>query len=1013
MSLPNDPNAEIRDEILEEYEYRLNDLDGYAGAIGKGSSSNMRRNDSQASTFEPLPTPSTLRNRGRANKTNGSTATKTETPREIPSISSLDFERVVNEYSIQATRDRVIMELDAEDSDDDAYDYDGYADENDTKDGQPLLHSEHSEYDPAYNTFDEGRFYSVPPPPPAPVPTMPPPPPGMEKGRRQSMRKPGALGYTGRTATRWVLSNAVGVMTGLISIFIVTWTDMISSWRSNYLDSLFRHHGLSGLIFLLYAATNLALALLSACLCLFLAPEAVGSGIPEIKAYLNGVRVKRFSSMRLFFVTIFASILSISSGLAIGPEGPLVHIGAIVGAGCTKLSNTLLQFSPRMFFSNRSFWSFVTMDLSHFAVDSERRDLVSIGAAAGFAAAFGAPIGGLLFSLEEASTFFDQSMFLKTLTATALATFCLAVHHGNLSNYSIISLGNFNTPDDKIFLNRFEEFPLYVLIAIGGGVLGGIFCRCFEFLQLYKKRLFPDTSAQIYWRLAEVTIVSLLTSILTYFVPLMKWACRPIDADDDLIADSDKQLLDAWKFHAHQFNCPHAEINELATVFFGAREDAISDILTDPTQFHAYTLVAVGVIFFVLMTLTLGVSLPSGIFMPTFLIGSSLGGAAGIAFQGWIPELSPSTFALLGAAALLAGIQRSTVSLCVILVEGTGQVKILIPVIVTVVVARYVGDLISHGGLYEIAMEVNKYPYLDHGVHKSLDIFQVSDIMSTPVVTLRPQERAHTLVKILRESEHNGFPIVDPITKKFLGLVRRDQLVALLECGVFDEHDNAGFDDEQSSRASSGATTPSDWTPKPGMGKTPMMELAYHIKDDRFDHILEDTFGVGVSDEDLARDDFDTNAWLVSIRQRRANLTFHETGSRQPVKIGDDSLPPLSASSGALADLEMSTSGHRKSSVETGIYAIVGTTKQGNVYLRWLDPECKRKWVSLGSVMNRGTYSVVGSCPVSKAHHLFTALGLRHLIVLGGQSGGEVVGILTRINLLKESIQERTGCEMR
>jgi H+/Cl- antiporter ClcA len=634
---------------------------------------------------------------------------------------------------------------------------------------------------------------------------------------------------------------------------------------------------------------------------------------------------------------------------------------------------------------------------------------VSIGAAAGFASAFGAPIGGLLFSLEEASTFFNLSMFLKTLTATTLATFCLAVLHGNLSNYSIISLGNFHTADDNIFVNRFAEFPLYVLIAIGGGVLGGIFCRCYEFIQLGKKEFYgvQDTSAQIIRKLVEVTIVSLLTSLLTYFLPMMKWACRPIDTYDDLINDADKQLLDAWKFNAHQFNCPHAEVNELATVFLGNRADAISAMLTDPTQFHSYTLVTVGVVFFVLMTLTMGISLPSGIFMPTFLIGSSLGGAAGIIFQEWIPELSPSTFALLGAAALLAGIQRTSVSLCVILVEGTGQVKILLPVIVTVVVARYVGDLISHGGLYEIAMEVQKYPYMDHGGHKSLDIFQVSDIMSTPVVTLGPRERAHTLVRLLRESDHNGFPIVDPHTKKFLGLVRRDQLVALLECGVFD--DDCGIDDE-------GCEDDSDWTPKPGIGKTPMMHLAYHIKDDRYDHIteLEDAFGIGVTDENLDHDDFDTSAWLDSIRQRRANLIFHEPGSYQPIKIGDDSLPPLTWSSRSENELVMSSGPRRrKSAMETGIFAIVGTNKHGNVYLRWLDPDCKRKWVSLGSVMNRGTYSVTETCPVSKARHLFTALGLRHLIVLGGKSGGETVGILTRLNLLKESIQERTGCELR
>jgi H+/Cl- antiporter ClcA len=1005
MSLQNDPTMKIR----EEHEFILND---------NASSHNIPRNGSQASvTFEqqPLPTkqrmPVKLRNRGRSSKNTSAATVRLDN--EHPSISSLDFERVVNEYSIQATKDRVIVELEAEDFDDDDYDY---ADENDTNDGQPLLQSEH---DPAYNTFDRERSQSTM----SRLSGVQTTDSGEQRFLR-TVRKPGALGYTGRTATRWVLSIAVGLMTGIISIVIVSWTDMITSVRSDVLDSLFRHHvnGWSGLIFLLYAVTNLAMALISAALCLFLAPEAVGSGIPEIKAYLNGVRVKRFSSVRLLFVTVAATILSVSSGLAIGPEGPLVHIGAMAGASCTKIANALLQFSPRVFFSNRKFWSFVTTDLSHFAVDSERRDLVSIGAAAGFASAFGAPIGGLLFSLEEASTFFDLSMFLKTLTATALATFCLAVLHGDLSNYSIISLGNFHTADNDIFVNRFAEFPLYVLIAIGGGVLGGIFCRCYEFLHLGKKRYFgvQDTSAQIIRKLLEVTIVSLLTSVLTYFLPMMEWACRPIDANDDLIVDEDKQLLDAWKFHAHQFNCPHAKINELATIFFGNRADAISAILTDPTQFHSYTLVTVGVVFYVLMTLTLGVSLPSGIFMPTFLIGSSLGGAAGILFQEWLPELSPSTFALLGAAALLAGIQRTSVSLCVILVEGTGQVKILLPVIVTVVVARYVGDLISHGGLYEIAMEVQKYPYLDHGAHKSLDVFQVSDIMSSPVVTLGPRERAHTLVRLLRESEHNGFPIVDPSTKKFLGLVRRDQLVALLECGVFDDEsldDDACEDDISrcSSDRVSDRTPTSDWTPKAGSSNTPMMHLAYHIKDDRYDHILEleDAFGIGVTDENLDHDDFDTSAWLESIRQRRANLTFHETGSYQPTKIGDDSLPPLRASSGALSEMVMSSGpGRRKSAMETGIFAIVGTNKHGNVYLRWLDQECKDKWVSLGSIMNRGSYCVTETSPVSKARHLFTALGLRHLVVLGGKSGGETVGILTRLNLLKESIQEETGCDL-
>lgn len=297
--------------------------------------------------------------------------------------SSLDFERVINEYSIQATRDRL------------------WRPEEIHYQQSPLVKDKAS-HKIEYSTFRPDSF------------TIPPPPP---RTRLRPAKKKTPLGYTGRTATRWVLTNLTGVLTGLTSIVVVVNTDIIQSWRLNLLDFFWRNQQSYPVVFVLYSLTNLTLALLSAALCVWIAPEAIGSGIPEVKAYLNGVRVKRFSSVRLFCVKIVGTILSISSGLAIGPEGPTVHIGAIIGASCTKFSNVLLRVLPRS--CSRLAWAFVTTDLSHFSTDAERRDLVSIGAAAGFAAAFGAPIGGLLFSMEEASTYFDHNMFLKTLSATA------------------------------------------------------------------------------------------------------------------------------------------------------------------------------------------------------------------------------------------------------------------------------------------------------------------------------------------------------------------------------------------------------------------------------------------------------------------------------------------------------------------------------------------------------------------------------------------------------------------
>jgi CBS domain-containing protein len=398
-------------------------------------------------------------------------------------------------------------------------------------------------------------------------------------------------------------------------------------------------------------------------------------------------------------------------------------------------------------------------------------------------------------------------------------------------------------------------------------------------------------------------------------------------------------------------------------------------------------------------------------------------------FQYWISSaLSPSTFALLGAAALLAGIQRSSVSLCVILVEGTGQVKVLIPVIVTVVVAQYVAELVCQHGLYEICIEINRYPFLEHNEVKHYDIIQVSQVMSAPPVTLGPRERAQTIVRILRDTDHHGFPIVCPLTKKFLGLVRRDQLVALLEYNVFDEgtesnHEGHENGDDNDSSSYDVAQSPEMWTPKSGVGNSRLMNLAYHINDDQYDFAEFDVKG-SVSADTWSRrvaqqsgDEFDTYSWLLSIRRSLASMPpidnqMRRPNSRTSLTFGDVSLPPLSASKGISEKLETKRDGdvHQKDKGQVpSEFATVATNRKGNVYIRWLNPLHMNKWVNIAAVMNRGTYTVTEFCPLSKAHFLFTALGLRHLIVLGGDSGGTVVGIVTRINLLKSSVEDRTG----
>jgi chloride channel 6 len=100
--------------------------------------------------------------------------------------------------------------------------------------------------------------------------------------------------------------------------------------------------------------------------------------------------------LRTLFVKIFGLGLAVSSGLCIGKEGPLAHIGAIMGHCVVYLPIKIFDY---------------------FRNDLDKRELAAAGAAAGVAAAFGSPIGGSLFAYEisRPSTFWSFGLMWKTL----------------------------------------------------------------------------------------------------------------------------------------------------------------------------------------------------------------------------------------------------------------------------------------------------------------------------------------------------------------------------------------------------------------------------------------------------------------------------------------------------------------------------------------------------------------------------------------------------------------------
>ena len=78
--------------------------------------------------------------------------------------------------------------------------------------------------------------------------------------------------------------------------------------------------------YLISISINILATLLASMCCVF-SPEAVGSGIPQIKSYLNGVNIPRLMRFKTLMGKVVGVVFSVSGGLAVGKEGPMIHSG--------------------------------------------------------------------------------------------------------------------------------------------------------------------------------------------------------------------------------------------------------------------------------------------------------------------------------------------------------------------------------------------------------------------------------------------------------------------------------------------------------------------------------------------------------------------------------------------------------------------------------------------------------------------------------------------------------------
>ncbi|XP_037112228.1 H(+)/Cl(-) exchange transporter 7 [Syngnathus acus] len=592
----------------------------------------------------------------------------------------------------------------------------------------------------------------------------------LEEERRMSY-----LGFRCLEISRWVVCGLIGFLTGLIACFIDIVVEQLAGFKYQVVKEnieRFTEVGGLSLSLILWAVLNSAFVMVGAIIVAFFEPIAAGSGIPQIKCYLNGVKVPRVVRLKTLVVKVCGVICSVVGGLAVGKEGPMIHSGAVVAAGVSQGRSTSLKRDFKIF--------------EYFRRDTEKRDFVSAGAAAGVSAAFGAPVGGVLFSLEEGASFWNQMLtwriFFASMISTFTLNFFLSIYHknpGDLSNPGLINFGRFENESVAYYL---YEIPLFIAMGAIGGLLGALFNVLNYWLTIFRIRYVHRPCLQV----MEAMLVAAVTAIVAFTMIYFSDDCQPLDPE-----------------HAEEYPlqlfCADGEYNAMATAFFNTPERSVRSLFhNQPGSYNPLTLGLFTLTYFFLACWTYGLTVSAGVFIPSLLIGAAWGRLCGISLSAISATGSiwadPGKYALIGAAAQLGGIVRMTLSLTVIMVEATGNVTYGLPIMLVLMTAKIVGDYFVEG-LYDIHIKLQSIPFLHWEAPATSHWLTAREVMSSPVTCLNKVEKVGTIVDILSNTStnHNGFPVVvlqgesgeEPA--KLCGLILRSQLIVLLKHKVFVE----------------------------------------------------------------------------------------------------------------------------------------------------------------------------------------------------------------------------------
>ncbi|KAH9112949.1 hypothetical protein LEN26_001509 [Aphanomyces euteiches] len=279
------------------------------------------------------------------------------------------------------------------------------------------------------------------------------------------------------------------VCIGMFSAFMGLWMDAIILRVTRF------HQELSSLGFFAFLVFSLAIGSLGTILVHFVSPYAAGSGLPQMKVALSGVDMREYLSSTCLVVKMAGLVTAYAAGLSIGKEGPFIMMSCC-------FAEILMQ---------REYFRRIYED------SSKRLEMLACACAAGVAATFGTPFGGVLFSVEVTSSFYMvrnlPRAFFAALAGAVTISFLVTNGQYGLFDRSA-GLGLTDTNFTKVF--TYIDACIFVFIGIVSGVLGAVFISIISVLVRSPQKII-DT---LFTQAATREDGALLARSLLTFLPL-------------------------------------------------------------------------------------------------------------------------------------------------------------------------------------------------------------------------------------------------------------------------------------------------------------------------------------------------------------------------------------------------------------------------------------------------------------------------------------------------------------